>query len=65
MDAVERLIELEIKNNEIIISDSEPIQLILDENDSRNWEGVARLDDMGFLLATDKYPRMIFGFIAN
>ena len=65
LDAVERLIELEIKNNEIIISNSEPIQLILDENDSRNWEGVARLDDMGFLLATDKYPRMIFGFIAN
>ena len=65
LDAVERLIELEIKNDEIIISDSEPIQLILDEKDSRNWEGVARLDDMGFLLATDKYPRMIFGFIAN
>ena len=65
LDAVEMLIELEIKNDEIIISDSEPIQLILDEDDSRNWEGVARLDDMGFLLATDKYPRMIFGFIAN
>ena len=63
-ETVERLVELEIKGDEIIISDSNPIQLVLDSSKSRNWEAIARLDNKGFLIATDKYPRMIFGYIS-
>ena len=62
-DAVERLIEFEIEDNKIITSDKEPIQLVLDEKASRNWESIVRLDDKGLLIATDKYPKMILGFV--
>ena len=62
-EIVERLIEFEIKNNQIVLSNKDPIQIVLDNKDSRNWEAIARLDNEGFLIATDKYPRMIFGFV--
>ena len=62
-DAVERLIEFEIKDDKITTSDKEPIQLVLDEKASRNWESIVRLDDKGLLIATDKYPKMILGFV--
>ena len=60
---VERLIEFTIDENSITLTDSAPIQLKLDKNDSRNWEGIVRLDNKGFLITTDKYPRMILGFV--
>ena len=62
-DVVERLIEFELNENKIQLSGREPIQIKLDEKASRNWEGIVRLDDRGFLVATDKYPEMILGFI--
>jgi hypothetical protein len=62
-DAVERLIEFEFNEDKIQLSGREPIQIELDEKASRNWEGIVRLDDKGFLVATDKYPEMILGFI--
>jgi hypothetical protein len=62
-DAVERLVEFEFKEDKIQLSEREPIQIELDEKASRNWEGIVRLNDRGFLVATDKYPEMILGFI--
>ena len=62
-DAVERLIEFEIKDNEIILSNNGPIQIVLDPDGSRNWEAIARLENEGLLIATDKYPKMILGFV--
>ena len=62
-DVVERLIEFEIKGEKIDFSDHEPIQLELDKDAPRNWEGIARIDDKGFLIATDKHPRIILGFV--
>jgi len=62
-DVVERLIEFEFNEDKIQFSDREPIQIELAEKASRNWEGIVRLDDRGFLIATDKYPEMILGFI--
>ena len=62
-DAVERLIEFEIRNDQIRLSNRSPIQLSLDKENSRNWEGIVRLDNKGFLIATDKYPRMILGYV--
>ena len=61
---MERLIEFEIKSSGISISDTEPIQLVLEPDMSRNWEALARLDNIGLLIATDKYPRMILGYVA-
>ncbi len=60
---MERLIEFEFNENKIQLSGREPIQIELDEKASRNWEGIVRLNDRGFLVATDKYPEMILGFI--
>ena len=57
------MIEFEIKDDKITTSDKEPIQLVLDEKASRNWESIVRLDDKGLLIATDKYPKMILGFV--
>jgi hypothetical protein len=62
-DVVERLIEFEFNEDKIQLSGREPIQIELDKKASRNWEGLVRLDDRGFLVATDKYPEMILGFI--
>ena len=60
---VERLVEFEIKKDKIEFSDNEPIQLILDKKSPRNWEGIARLNDNGFLLVTDKHPSMILAYV--
>ncbi len=35
-----------------------------DQTLQENWEGIARLDDRGFLVVTDTYPRTELGFIA-
>lgn len=62
---VERLLEFEISKEGINISDKPPIQLVLREDgQSRNWEGIVRLDDRGFIIATDKYPETILAFIS-
>jgi len=62
-DVVERLIEFEIKDKIIKFSEHVPIQLELDKDSPRNWEGIVRIDDKGFLIATDKHPEMILGFV--
>ncbi len=61
---VERLLELQYNGDEIVLTDSEPIQLELDrEFNSRNWEALAVLDGRGFLTMTDTYPETILAFI--
>jgi len=61
---VERLLEFQILDGQILRTDKSPIDIQLSEfGDSRNWEGVVRLDDRGFLVATDKFPRTILAFI--
>lgn len=62
-DNVERLLEFQITANEIKLVDRAPIQLLLESPVGRNWEALARLDDRGFLIATDKHPTSLFGFI--
>ena len=61
---VERLVEFKIKDNEIKITKKLPIQLKLDKGEtSRKWEALCRLEDKGFLIATDKFPTTILGYI--
>jgi len=60
---IERLVEFKIKRNSINLTRKKPINLILEEGNSRNWEAIVRFGESGFLLATDKYPRMILAYI--
>jgi hypothetical protein len=62
-DHVERLVELSYSESGITLTDTAPIQMMLEE-DARNWEGLVMLDQRGFLVATDKYPGTLLGFIA-
>ena len=60
---IERLVEFKIKRNGISLTNKKPINLILEEGKSRNWEAIVRFGSSGFLIATDKYPRMILAYI--
>ena len=61
---VERLVEMQLVDGRIILTTRAPIQLeLLDADHARNWEGLARLDDRGFLLVTDTYPETMLAFI--
>jgi hypothetical protein len=59
---VERLVRLNFDAAEITLADAPPIQIKLDQN-QHNWEGLALLDNRGFLLVTDKSPDTILAFI--
>ena len=61
---VERLVEFAYDAQGITRTDRAPIQLLLGDV-SRNWEGIARLDERGFLLATDKFPETMLGFVST
>ena len=60
---VERLVELKLENDTIELVDSPPIPLKMTHVEGRNWEGLVRLKGRGFLLATDKHPATLLGFI--
>jgi len=67
---VERLVkfqlpeELQTENGGISLVDAPPMQLELAERYlPRNWEGIARLDERGFLLVTDQLPGTILAFV--
>ncbi len=63
LGSIERLVELHYSPEGITLAQTAPIQLELIESDARNWEGIARLDDRGFLLATDTHPETILAFV--
>jgi hypothetical protein len=64
-DTVERLVEFRYTNAQILATSRPPIQLELRRDGRpRNWEGLVRLDQRGFLLMTDKYPETILGFVS-
>lgn len=61
---VERMLELQYDGESIKLTDTQPVQLeLIDDFNSRNWEALAVLDDLGFLAMTDSYPETMFGFI--
>lgn len=61
---VERLLEFQIVDGTIIRTETQPINIKLSEfSDSRNWEGIVRLDNRGFLIVTDKFPGTILAFV--
>ncbi|MBX3051702.1 MAG: hypothetical protein KF753_09530 [Caldilineaceae bacterium] len=62
---VERLVEFQVTDKGIRFSGAPPVYLQLLETDARNWEGIVRLDERGFLLVTDTHPRTILAFVAK
>lgn len=63
---VERLVELERTRAGVALTDRPPIQLgAVDDDHPRNWEGVVRLGDRGFLVVTDEYPSTLFAFVPH
>ena len=61
---VERLLEFQFVDENIVRTETLPIEIKLSEfDDSRNWEGIVRLDNKGFLIVTDKFPGTILAFI--
>lgn len=62
---VERLVEFQYSDAGISLTNTPPLQFVLPNADARNWEGISRLDNRGFLLATDSYPQTILGFVAK
>lgn len=63
LQQVERLVKLNFDGRGITLADVPPIQIKL-EKKPRNWEGLVLLDNLGFLLVTDKSPDTLLGFIA-
>lgn len=62
---VERLVAFQFSEDGIVFADKAPIQLqLLPDDVARNWEGLARLDQIGFLLSTDKFPETWLAFVA-
>ncbi len=63
-ESLERLLELHYSKGKITRTLTPPIILhSWKKNLSRNWEGIARLTDLGFLIITDTYPRTILAFV--
>jgi len=61
---VERIIEFQLLEDRIVRTEKDPINIQLSEfGDSRNWEGIVRLDDKGFLIVTDKFPGTILAYL--
>ncbi|TAK27538.1 MAG: hypothetical protein EPO40_18145 [Myxococcaceae bacterium] len=61
--SVERLLELR-DDGTAVRATGRMIRLLREER-GRNWEGLARLDDRGFLVVTDEWPRTILGFVPS
>jgi hypothetical protein len=62
-ETVERLIEMQYFQGSVSFTGKAPIQLELEAEESRNWEGIVKIDDIGFLIMTDKFPDAILGFV--
>lgn len=62
-DPIERLIQFQIKENKIVLTEEPPVYLELKTNSGRNWEAIAKLDDIGFIIATDTFPETILAFV--
>jgi hypothetical protein len=64
LDQVERLIELQLSDDAVTLVDRAPVQLqLVDADTARNWEGLVRFGQRGFLVITDKHPETILGFV--
>lgn len=63
-EVVERLLKFKLNEKEINLVEEAPLYLeLLPNNVARNWEGLVDLEDIGFLLITDKFPNSNLSFV--
>lgn len=63
-DGYERLVAFQLTDSGVELADVAPIQLLMTaDSNGRNWEGIERLDDLGFLIVTDRFPTTLLGFV--
>jgi len=60
---VERLVEAELHGGQLRPTGRPPVLLRLSGGETRNWEGLLRLGERGFLIVTDEHPRTILAFV--
>lgn len=61
---VERLVEMVATDGAVRPTGRAPIQLeLVDDAHARNWEGLVRWGERGFLVVTDEHPESILGFV--
>ncbi len=60
---VERFLEFQITDSGVVPTGTPPVEIVLEKNNPRNWEGLVKLDDLGFLIISDEHPETIFAFI--
>lgn len=62
---IERIVAFQITEDGIVMDTTRsPIYLqLLSSGEARNWEAVARLDELGLLIATDKFPGTILALV--
>ena len=62
--SVERLVEMNLSADGVKPANRNVILISSGEGEvSQNWEGIARLHNRGFILATDKHPKTILAFL--
>ncbi len=65
-DIVERILALQIREGAIVLQDKPPLYMaLLDNVVARNWEGIVRWDEHGFLLVTDQFPTTLLAHVAQ
>ena len=63
-EPVERIVKFIFTQEGFILADEPPLYLQLLKNDeARNWEGIVKFGEHGFLLITDKFPDSVLGYI--
>ena len=64
---VERILPLRVDGDRVVLDHERPILELRTRSDdvARNWEGLVRWGDEGFLLVTDEYPRTLLGFVEH
>ncbi len=60
---IERILSFVIENNQIKLSGKAPIYWKVIPGEGRNWEGIVKFDERGFLIVTDTFPRSILSFV--
>ena len=65
-DIVERILAMRIAERRIELLDMPPIELtLLDSVVARNWEGIVRWDEQGFLLVSDQFPTTLLAYVSR
>lgn len=59
---VERLVQFEFKDAQVRRTPARPLEFVQEEK-GKNWEGIVRLGELGFLVATDKHPTTLLAFV--